>query len=111
VSVRPTLDLILTRPDCVDGLPREVITELLAQSAAVQSTLTASLLRPTPAPVPAGDADDMMLTTPEAARLLRKSPRWIYRRAGTLPFVRRLSPRSMVHSKRGIERYLATRKP
>jgi hypothetical protein len=51
-----------------------------------------------------------MLTTEEAAALLRRSPRWLYRNAKRLPFVRRLSPRSMVHSRKGIERYLASRK-
>jgi len=57
-----------------------------------------------------GDDDaDTMLTTEEAAELLRRSPRWIYRNAHRLPFVRRLSARSMLHSKQGIERYLASR--
>ena len=59
-----------------------------------------------------GEADphDRMLSAEEAASILRRKRRWIYRNAHRLPFVRRLSARSMLHSKQGIERYLASRR-
>jgi hypothetical protein len=63
----------------------------------------------TPAALPQPEPDEM-LTTEEAAAMLRRSPRWIYRNADKLPFVKHLSKRSMVHSRKGIERYLATRR-
>jgi hypothetical protein len=85
------------------------IPAALAALAALQGALAARLLT-TPAPVPSTEDDDVMLTTPEAAKLLRRSPKWIYRHARHLGFVKRLGPRSMVHSKRGVEKYLASRK-
>ena len=53
--------------------------------------------------------DDQMLTVEEAAGMLRKGKRWIYRNAHKLPFVRRLSKRSMLVSKNSLERWLTTR--
>jgi len=84
------------------------IPAALAALAALQGALAARLLV-APVVAPANGEGDTMLTTKEAAKLLCRSPRWIYRHKH-LPFVKPLSARSMVHSKRGIERYLATRK-
>lgn len=91
----------------LDAIPAEEIP------AAIMRLSARWIARPAPAPAPAADRDDEgdpMLTTEEAAALLRRSPRWIYRNARKLPFVRRLSSRSMLHSKKGIEKYLASRR-
>ena len=85
------------------------IPAALTQLAAVQTALAARLMA-APAPAPQTDDGDTMLTTEEAAALLRRSPRWIYRNAHKLSFVKRLSARSMLHSKKGVERYLASRR-
>lgn len=91
-------------------VPPAGIPAALSRLAAWQSQLAARLMAvPAPAPQPA-TADDEMLTTEEAAKLLRRAPSWIYRNAHKLPFVKRLSARSMLHSKKGVERYLASRK-
>jgi predicted DNA-binding transcriptional regulator AlpA len=90
--------------DIVASIPRSRIP-------AVVTALMMRLAEPEePAQPMQSDTSDLMLTTEEAAALLRRSPRWIYRNARKLPFVRRLSARSMVHSRKGIERYLASRK-
>jgi len=104
--------MILSAPATVATLSREAICDLLAQNAAVQSTLTARL-----SCAPAGDTngagaahvEDEMLTVAEAAKLLRREPRWIWRHKN-LPFVRRISARSLLCSKRGVETWLASRK-
>jgi hypothetical protein len=51
--------------------------------------------------------DDQMLTAKEAAPMLRRGVRWIYRNADRLPFVKRISCRSILCSKAGIQKWLA----
>ena len=53
---------------------------------------------------------DEYLTADEAASLLKVSPKWLYRRSGSLPFAHRLSRKRLLFSRRGLERYLAARK-
>jgi hypothetical protein len=55
------------------------------------------------------DREDVNLTVEEAATLLRKSTKWLYRHRATLPFVRKLGPRSYIVSKNGLEHWLARR--
>lgn len=90
----------------VSAIPRDRIPALIAALAA------RLLLEPEQSVEQATqtEADDEMLTTEEAAAMLRRSPRWIYRNARRLPFIHRPSPRSMLHSKKGIARYLASHK-
>lgn len=56
------------------------------------------------APVP-----DSLLTIQEAAARLGVTPRWLYRHANTLPFMRRLSRRALRVSKAGLERWVDRR--
>ena len=51
-------------------------------------------------------APETMLTVAEAAILLRRKPRWIYRNAKRLSFVRRLGPKSLLCSETGIRKWL-----
>jgi predicted DNA-binding transcriptional regulator AlpA len=87
----------------INAVPRERIPALIA-------ALAARLLEPAPTPEPAEaavDGADKMLTAAEAAELLRRSVKWLYRRKGTLPFARRLSGRSWVYSEQGLRKWLA----
>jgi hypothetical protein len=109
-----SLDTILAEPGSVNALSRKQIEELLAQTAAVQCALTSRLV------TAGGDSienaratssePDVMLTVVEVAARLRREPRWIYRQAAKLPFVRRISRRSILCSQQGLERWLANRK-
>ncbi len=115
MNPRPTLDMIATTSGCAAGLPTEVLTELLAQTAAVQSALVASLLAAglgstngNGAIAQPVETDDRMLTVAEAAALLRKKPRWIYRSAKRLPWVKRLSGKSLLCSEQGLRKWLAS---
>jgi helix-turn-helix protein len=78
-------------------------SELAAQAAA----LAARLLTPTPASEAAADEADHLLTTVEAAAILRRSVKWLYRHQKNLPFARKLSERSWVFSEQGLRRWLA----
>ena len=54
-----------------------------------------------------GASDDTYLTIKEAARLLHLLTKWLYRHRATLPFLRKLGPRSYVCSKLELNRWLA----
>ena len=56
--------------------------------------------------------DDRLLDVHEAASLLGVTPRWVYRRANTLPFTRRLSKGVLRFSEMAIKTYMAaSRRP
>jgi predicted DNA-binding transcriptional regulator AlpA len=82
------------------SIPREQIPALIA-------ALAARLLEPAPSLEPAPDQPDKMLTTLEAAAILRRSVKWLYRHQKTLPFARKLSDRSWVYSEQGLRKWLA----
>lgn len=109
--IRPTLDVVLKDPESATSLPRDTLVALLLETAAVQSTLAAALVSAPAASsgngatAPAAD-DDQMLTVDEAAKLLRRSRRWFYRRAKSLPFIRRTSARSLLVSRAGLQKWL-----
>ena len=79
---------------------------LQAQLAALQIALVARVLTNGMTGQESTVAD-RLLDVKEAARLLGKSPDWLYRRKSTLPFCRRIG-RSVRFSAKGIERYIRT---
>jgi hypothetical protein len=86
----------------VNTVPREAIPKLII-------ALTARLLEPEPAE-PVSDEPDVMLTTLEASKLLRRSTKWISRHRRSLPFAKKLVARSWVYSEQGLRRWLARKK-
>jgi hypothetical protein len=90
----------------IAAIPAADIPAALAQLAAWQSQLAARLMT-APAPEAAADEPDRMLTPREAAELLRRSTKWISRHRRSLPFGRRLGPRSWVYSELGLRKWLA----
>lgn len=104
----PSLDLITSAPDCLDQLPYGALTALKAKAAATLAVIeSAQLLAINRADRKMVEADDEMLTEAEAAKLIRRSSRWIWKNKHRLPFVRHISSRSMLCSKNGIEKWLA----
>ena len=108
------LDGVLVEPASAVTIPREQIPHLLllvgtrqGQLAAAQAALAARLIAelPTAAAGTAPEAD-RLLTVEEAALLLCVDPRWIKRRAGQLPYVRRLG-RQLRVSQSALRSYLA----
>ena len=51
--------------------------------------------------------DDRLLDTEEASEALQLSPDWLYRNSRKLPFTRRLGPKALRFSYRGIQTYQA----
>jgi Helix-turn-helix domain len=111
-SIPITIDQIAAEPARALGLSVTLIAALItkcsaeqAKLSAAQNALAAALLDPRPAGHQPTIAD-RMLTTAEAAEMLRRSPRWIYRNADRLPFVKRISQKSLLCSEAGIKRWL-----
>ena len=55
---------------------------------------------------PAASSPDRLLTVEEAAAVLGVSKRWLYSRAGRLPFARHLSHRALRFSDLGLRRWI-----
>src|SRR5262245_26374547 len=86
----PSLADLASGGRAVEEVPLEAVPGLLAHTAALQTALAARLAARTPAPAPAA-ALDRLLRPEEAAELLGVEVAWLRRRAGHLPFTRRLS--------------------
>jgi hypothetical protein len=107
----PSLDQLARDPSAAVGLPPVALAALHLQCTAALSAIGLAWATAGQSAQSTSDtADDQMLTVDEAASILRCERRWIYRHANTLPFVRRLSPRSLLCSRKGVERWLATRR-
>jgi predicted DNA-binding transcriptional regulator AlpA len=95
-------------PELLEGIAQLDAGALPAVLAAVAGRL-ATTAAPTTSPTPL-DEPDTMLSTDEAAALLHRSAKWLYRHRTALPFARKLGPRSYVWSKTGLLRWLARQK-
>jgi excisionase family DNA binding protein len=91
--------------------PREELPAIVGALAAAQAEALARLAAPLPAPVaPVGDKPDANISVEEAARQLGMSDRWVYRKAKSLPFVRRIG-RRVVCSARDLAEWNARQRP
>ncbi len=104
-----TLDALAERPDLARELSPETVRALTLRAAAVLAALgTATLDGSVPRlELP---TEDRLLTAEEAAARLGTTPRWLRRRAGKLPFARRLSRKTVRYSEAGLTRWLAARR-
>jgi hypothetical protein len=101
---------ILADPDRITELPAEAIPFVLARLTALQSQLTTQLLLTTGRPAEAPQAAEEWIDIAEASQVIHKSTKWFYRHARTLPFVRRLGPKSLLVSKPAMMRWLERQK-
>jgi hypothetical protein len=106
----PSLDQIAVDPGCVAGLPADAIAALSLRCAAVQTALASAAMLTRPK-TPANGGPDEWLDQKQAAEFQHRPTRWLFRNAPHLPFVRRLSRKHLVCSKRGMERWLAVQIP
>ncbi len=102
-------DLLLPDPT---EIPAEAIAPVITRLSSLQTALAARLIA---APANGGrpdsrrEDDDELLTVADAAKLLNVSDDWVYRRAGRLPFTRRLSRKALRFSKAGLLKWRAAR--
>ena len=106
-------------PSRVAHVAPEVVLALLGELESLRVLLWARLQAPTPAPgrrsARQGNAEpaageDRLLTADQVAARLGVARRWVYRKAGALPFTRRLSRGTLRFSERGLERWKETRR-
>jgi excisionase family DNA binding protein len=100
-SVRQ-LAILLEKPEQAAALSPANARALLPHLLSLQTVVLARALAVTSGP----DAGDSLLTVAQAAPRLGVSPDWLYRRAGRLPFTRRLG-RQLRFSSAGLDEYLA----
>lgn len=98
-------------PSRLDDLPEEELADVVAELERLKAKAWTRLHQP-----PAGNGDgtsepseDRMLDVEEAAELLSVKPRWLYDRSDDLPFAKKLAPRTLRFSERGLYRWLDTR--
>jgi excisionase family DNA binding protein len=98
-------------PDPME-IPIESIAPVITRLSSLQTALAARLIR---IPIALNqneslpESEDELLTTADAAKLLNVSEDWIYRRAGRLPFARRLSRKALRFSKTGLLKWRKAR--
>ena len=92
------LTTLLSDPTRADSLPQEEVPELLGQVERLRAVLWTKLTRPeskgnsSSAKIERASGDKL-LTVKEAAKLLGVNDRWMYRKADSQPFTRRLGER------------------
>ncbi len=101
---------LIRDPGQVEEIRHEDIAATLTVIAALEAALAARLMVDKPKAVDAPEREDRLLTTDEAAALLRVTPQWLYRRADRLPFARRLSRKALRFSEAGVHRWMATKR-
>ena len=109
------LATLLTDPERIASVRPESIPPLLGEVEALKARLWAQLqasavpAQPAPSP-PKNGTKDRLLTANEAADALGVSRRWMYRKADSLPFTRRLSGGTLRFSSRGLTRWQESRR-
>ena len=100
----------------VNDVPMPQVPSVLSQIAAAQTALVAAqanllarMLSPGDSRT-AADNDDRWLSADEAAQLLKVHRKWLYRRAKSFPFSRRLSRKKLLFSEVGLREWMATRR-
>jgi predicted DNA-binding transcriptional regulator AlpA len=106
------LATVAADPTRISGLSADRIPELIGECEQLRARLLAQLVASARPPVPnQGEAGpDRLLDVNQAAERLGVDPRWIYSRANTLPFTRRLGTRKLRFSERGIQKYVESRR-
>jgi len=94
---------IVSAPELIGELTRDIIPALLMELAALRLTLAASLENSHRPDV--GLPHDHLLTVEQAAQQLSVSRDWLYRHSRSLPFVVRQG-RLLRFSAKGIDEYL-----
>ena len=109
------LATLLSDPERIASVRPESLPALLGEVEALKARLWAQLqasavpAQVVPEPSQNG-AGEQLLTADEAADKLGVSRRWMYRKADTLPFTRRLSGGTLRFSSKGLTRWQESRR-
>lgn len=103
------LAALVTDPERVADIDPAAIPAIVGEMEALRARLWVRLQTPprvgvTPEPASNG-GPDTLLKVDEAAARLGVSKRWMYRKADSLPFTKRLTGGTLRFSARGLERW------
>jgi predicted DNA-binding transcriptional regulator AlpA len=105
---------LIGEPTRAANIPRSELPGIMGQVERLKATLWSQLVRTpepkTTQPEPPMVKTDQLLTADEAAEWLAVTRRWMYRRADSLPFTRRIGKRTLRFSANGIAQWLESRK-
>lgn len=105
-----TLAEIAADPDRLDHVPDDELPDVLAALRELEARVWLRLRQPSaPNGVSTAPEGDKLLKVDEAADILGVEPRWLYDRSDDLPFARKLAPRTLRFSERGLYRWLEPR--
>lgn len=110
---RSALTEVVADPDRLEKLPRERLPELLADVERLRAEVWSRLSCPpreNGAESEDADRDDQLLDVEAVAEVLDVDERYVYEHADDWPFTRRISPRKLRFSERGLYRWLETRR-
>lgn len=103
---------LVADPARLDDLPEEELADVLAELERLRARVWSRLARPPESNGTgegAPETGDRMLTVEEASEILGVEARWLYDRSDSLPFAKKLAPRTLRFSERGLYRWLDTR--
>ncbi len=104
IKANPTLDDIVLDPSRVKELSSDEALEELIRLSAIQSALMAQAC--------CGKKEekevlgDRLLTVEEVAKTLSCDTDWVYRKAKSWPFSKKLSSKQLRFSQKGLEKYM-----
>jgi predicted DNA-binding transcriptional regulator AlpA len=113
-SDRAILATLAADPDRIANVLADDLPELIGQAEALRARLFARLVSTATAPAERARTErtngpDRLLTAKEAAARLGVNQRWMYAKADSLPFTRRLSAGTLRFSERGLDRWRESR--
>lgn len=109
LQIIPALDEIAGDPSRAESLSYQAVWDLMVKVNGLQSILLGRLACLSQTPSKESLQGDQLLDVNETAKKLSVSTDWLYRNSNNLPFTRRLGPRKLRFSDRGIEKYIKSR--
>jgi len=111
---RLSLDAIASAPSPSEALSRlspDALAALSGRCATIQSAIQLAIITRTAAPIDHanGNGSVRMIDADTAAAVLGKPRRWLFDNARRLPFVRRISRKTLLCDEAGLNRWLQSR--
>lgn len=102
---------LAAEPSRLEDLREDDLVDVVAELERLRARALLRLSRPADrnGDPPSHPQEDRMLDVEAAAEILGVEPRWLYDRSDSLPFARKLAPRTLRFSERGLYRWLETR--
>jgi predicted DNA-binding transcriptional regulator AlpA len=101
---------VVPLPDLLEAIRQLDLSDTPAVMFALAGRIASAKAETIEPATPPDETGDTMLSTDQAAAMLGRSTKWLYRRRAALPFARKLGNRSYVFSRNGLQRWLERQK-